>query len=223
MPEGYKTGSSCGTFSLWADAGTDLSSDSDNKPVSAYPPPPSAAASRELLPFCGIHKVGGLGTQPDYFPAGHTTAIPPSTDFDIPAFDDVSSLASSQASAASSASAPAPMAAAGPATTNRKRFYPAAEEDAADVPAVYGSDWMDGEVSPRSLAPAGWANGRAIAVPRRSRSRRKGIAAVLGGGEAAELAELGQENIMAVDDFEDAAFLDFRAAVGGDLEMSGLE
>ncbi|KAJ4266532.1 hypothetical protein NW762_004520 [Fusarium torreyae] len=58
VPEGYKTvGTSA--FKLWT----------DNAPVNTttvVPRAPVKGTSRELLPFCGINKVGGLDTQPDF-------------------------------------------------------------------------------------------------------------------------------------------------------------
>lgn len=57
MPEGYKTvGTSA--FKLWTDT-TPL-------PVTSAAPKGVRASSRELLPFCGINKVGGLDTQPEF-------------------------------------------------------------------------------------------------------------------------------------------------------------
>lgn len=252
VPEGYKTGIYSGGFSLWTEGeSTDsCASRSDNdRPVSVMP---AANSPGELLPFCGIHKVGGYDTQSEYQPSSifpssdshhhPTTVFPPAkSDFNRAAINDMSSQPSSQASTASSSStssARAPttfLSAAAPASTNRKRFFaPDDTADAAvDVPAVYGSDWLDGEVSPRSLAPAGWENARVMAVPRRSRSwrQRAGIAGLLlGGGErcGGDAAAVGQENIdvqMALGDFEDAEFLDFRIAGGrgADMEMGGVE
>ncbi|KAM0432258.1 hypothetical protein ACHAPT_004796 [Fusarium lateritium] len=57
VPEGYKT-TGTSAFKLWT----------DNAPVptSTTPRAPTKASSRELLPFCGINKVGGLDTQPEF-------------------------------------------------------------------------------------------------------------------------------------------------------------
>ncbi|GKU03841.1 ribonucleotide reductase inhibitor [Fusarium langsethiae] len=58
VPEGYKTvGTSA--FKLWT----------DNAPVNTTKTTarvPTKGASRELLPFCGINRVGGLGTQLEF-------------------------------------------------------------------------------------------------------------------------------------------------------------
>lgn len=74
VPEGYKTvGPSA--FKLWT----------DNSPL---PTPTTTRApkanSRELLPFCGINKVGGLATQPEFE--------------DVPELDSVPELTMSQES-----------------------------------------------------------------------------------------------------------------------------
>ena len=210
VPEGYKTGTDFSGFSLWAD------SDVTNRPVPAVPAA-RLETRRELLPFCGINKVGGLASQPAF-------DLPPLPDnvFTTPAMDDLPSLTSSQESVESNAPLPGPMAMAtsGPSATNRKRVF--AEDDASDMPAVsdrlqvFRNDWLDGEVSPRSLAPVGWENARVMAMPRR-RSGRKNGGAVAGAG-AVPLASLGQEN-MALDDFDDAEFLDYQVW-GGDMDMS---
>jgi hypothetical protein len=58
VPEGYKT-KGTSAFKLWT----------DNAPVNAstaIAKAPGKGASRELLPFCGINKVGGLDTQPEF-------------------------------------------------------------------------------------------------------------------------------------------------------------
>ncbi|KAF9776162.1 hypothetical protein IL306_005693 [Fusarium sp. DS 682] len=78
VPEGYKT-KGTGAFKLWT----------DNAPVKASTPTaraPGKGASRELLPFCGINKVGGLDTQPDF-------------EDDIPDLDAIPELTMSQESA----------------------------------------------------------------------------------------------------------------------------
>lgn len=216
VPEGYKTGSDFSGFSLWADA--DAAAADVNRSVPAAPAA-RLEMRRELLPFCGINKVGGLASQPAF----ELPPLPDNVFVSAAALDDVPSLTSSQESVESNASLPAPMAmaASGLSATNRKRVF--AEDDAGDLPAVsdrlqvFRNDWLDGEVSPRSLAPVGWENARVMAMPRR-RSGRKSGGAVAGTG-AVPLASLGQEN-MALDDFDDAEFLDYQVW-GGDMDMSG--
>ncbi|KAF4450684.1 ribonucleotide reductase inhibitor [Fusarium austroafricanum] len=79
VPEGYKT-KGTSAFKLWT----------DNAPVKASTATraPTKGASRELLPFCGINKVGGLDTQPDF-----------ELEDDVPDLDAVPDLTMSQESA----------------------------------------------------------------------------------------------------------------------------
>ncbi|KAK1763620.1 putative ribonucleotide reductase [Phialemonium atrogriseum] len=237
VPEGYKTGSSYSAFALWADADADAGS---SPPSTAPTPTPTPAAGsalssrRELLPFCGIHKVGGLAAQPAWSLSPSATATEDHLILlPVPALDDVPSLTSSQESAASTDDDHHPViptisvtaaAARGPATgsnsNNRKRAF-VGDEGEGEVPAPFSrphglgvwrdrAEWLDGEVSPRSLAPAGWENARVMAVARR-RSSGKGVARA-----ALPLEDLGQEN-MAVDDFGEAEFLDYR--YGREMEV----
>ncbi|KAF5556808.1 ribonucleotide reductase inhibitor [Fusarium napiforme] len=78
VPEGYKT-KGTSAFKLWT----------DNAPVNvstAAAKAPGKGASRELLPFCGINKVGGLDTQPEF-------------EDDVPDLDAIPELTMSQESA----------------------------------------------------------------------------------------------------------------------------
>lgn len=183
VPEGYKTvGTSA--FKLWT----------DNTTPSAAARSASTASKgvgRELLPFCGINNVGGMGAQPAW------TRLEDEGDFDdVPSLDDVPGLSLSQESTDSNAS-----------DNSRKRIF---DDDEIADPArawVDQNAW-DGEVSPRSLTPWGNANaGRVMAVPR---SRTK---------KGTPLKQVDQEN-MSVDqggDFEEAEFLVY----GNEMEMSG--
>jgi hypothetical protein len=182
VPEGYKTvGPSA--FKLWTDNTTPTAIRSASTP--------SKVVGRELLPFCGINKVGGLDTQPAW------TRLDNEDDFDdVPGLEAVPELSLSQESTDSNTS-----------ENTRKRFF---EDDAPSDPArtwVEPDAW-DGEVSPRSLTPWGNGNaGRVMAVPR---SRAK---------KGTPLKQVDQEN-MAVDqgsDFEEAEFLVY----GNEMEMSG--
>lgn len=71
VPEGYKTGASCGggAFALWDESDCSAASAGAVSPSSSSLEGRSRAnafsSPRELLPFCGIHKVGGLATQPE--------------------------------------------------------------------------------------------------------------------------------------------------------------
>ncbi|KAM0283507.1 hypothetical protein ACHAQH_002458 [Verticillium albo-atrum] len=178
VPEGYKTGT-YSAFKLWSDA-----------PVAPSPktmPAFKAPAQRELLPFCGIHNIGGFASQP-------VDDNDEEEGSDVPDIDDVPGLTSSQESVESTFSAP-----------SRKRIYDDDEEDAPtdslQVSCQTKNAWAEGDVSPRSLTLAGWVNARPMAVPRRL-GHRKTTAAVAGSE---------QENLK---DFEEA---DFLVAEGMDL------
>ncbi|KAL7800141.1 ribonucleotide reductase inhibitor domain-containing protein [Trichoderma ceciliae] len=130
VPEGYKTvGSSA--FKLWTD---------NTKPGAAGAAAVSAKpVSRELLPFCGINKVGGLDTQPDFV-----------YDDEVPALDEVPELSMSQESTDSVES-----------KSSRKRFLDE-QDDLQDLQDPYSRAFKphfpawDGEDS---------GSNRAIAVP----------------------------------------------------------
>ncbi|GAB1311640.1 S-phase delaying protein 1 [Madurella fahalii] len=229
IPEGYKTGNPYCAFQLWAEDNNNHHNNSSTKPIPSSTT--LASAMRELEPFCGLNKVGGLAFQP-----AHTTApFSENVDEDDDYLMSMPSLTSSQESAISTASSitssavtPGRLNIVLPtsATPNRKRFFVSAEEEQENesVPPHqhagpfrlnshgHGHDaWLDGEISPRSLAPVGWENARVLAVPK-TRQRK-----------AATTDLVGQENVMVVvkgedgNDFEEASFLDYR--LGGDMEI----
>ncbi|KAG6367735.1 hypothetical protein INS49_001930 [Diaporthe citri] len=226
VPDGYKTGS-YSAFSLWSD------NDATNMKNMATPNPTLVRASssttgqRELLPFCGINKVGGLSSQPESGSDAPTAPVPRLQLGSIPSIDDVPSLTSSQGSIDSNASQPA-LTINTASASSRKRVY--SEDEDSDTPSVTdslqvpGGAWMDGEVSPRSLVPVGWdnTNTRVMAIPKKSRRAHKARSgtvpsvdfAGVGGGASLPLRldQLGQENMMAIDgDFQEADFLDYKA------------
>ncbi|KAK7408193.1 hypothetical protein QQX98_009660 [Neonectria punicea] len=127
VPEGYKTVGPSG-FKLWT----------DNNPL---PNPstvqvPIKASSRELLPFCGINRVGGLDTQPDF----------EYDEFDnVPELDAIPELTMSQESTASVDSS---------FEISRKRIF---DDD--------NDDNGSREASPGTLTPGSSGNARVIAVP----------------------------------------------------------
>lgn len=240
VPEGYKTGSPYSGFSLFDENLDKLPAKiTTTTTTRAFVAP----GQRELTPFCGLNKIGGLAVQPFAFSA-------------VPGPDDVPSLSSSQDSIASNMTTPtsdgAPLSintnltpnthahahAAGGAT--RKRIY--SDSDDSDTPSVSeclqvpNGDWMDGQVSPRSLVPVGWENTRVMAVPRRTRRRTPthghghtpsstlGAAMVptvmVTGVDAHKaLGQLGQENTMVDDDFPEAEFLDYELLDGDAMEI----
>ncbi|KAM7205312.1 putative ribonucleotide reductase [Rhypophila sp. PSN 637] len=222
VPEGYKTGSACSGFSIWSDSNSGASgnnfSAADHRPVPAVPSSQyvGGSSARELTPFCGIHKVGGLAAQPETI--DYSFLRNGSSEFN--------SMPSSQESNSSVTSA---MAATSKTEMNRKRIY-TEEEDAEEQATpeendiqryTSGADWLDGEISPRSTAPAEWGenNARVMAVPRRRIAATTTRANGNGGGlllppGASGPANGGQGN-MVVDDFEEASFLDFRFGSDG--------
>lgn len=177
-----------GAFHLWHDDNNPL--DNSNKPLPT--PATYITSGGELAPYAGIHKVGGLAVQPGF------------------------SVPSSQESVVSMTSASEAMAVSAAATGgNRKRIFDDEEEEdgGSDGPTPPHAgpwrrreEWIESEISPRSVAPAGWGNARIMAVPRRS--GRSGGADKAAGAWAvgAGAAQMGQEN-MVVDDFDEAPFL----------------
>ncbi|OTA62735.1 hypothetical protein K449DRAFT_382035 [Hypoxylon sp. EC38] len=228
VPEGYKTGS-YSAFTLW-----DETNNSNPTTHSAMGEGRSRANAistpRELLPFCGIHKVGGLGTQPEnatispslssytYSSTAHQPLLSinglPLDDDSMD--DDVPGLTSSQESIESTAS----NLSVSPSKTRKRSYTEDEEEETPNTPGnlnlnvnfnVWRDNSFDGEVSPRSQAPAGWApsNGRIMAMPRKAKHR---------GGKLNPHA-VDQENVMVVEgpdgaDFEEADFLVRTAELG---------
>jgi hypothetical protein len=246
IPEGYKTGSAYSAFTLWAE--DNASNASDSRPASTTPSAAFTSTTRELEPFCGLNRVGGLAVQPAYNNHNHSNPVLHDND-DL---DSMPGLTSSQDTIISNASTILTptltiTTAATTTTTNRKRIFTSDEDEAArDVlsttlpyrgPFRLSSDnqaaaaaWLEDEISPRSLAPpAGlWENARVLAVPKRSSSKfQAGTAARRVPGIAEELMMGGgQENVMVVvrgedgNDFEEASFLDYGGLIGdGRMEM----
>lgn len=193
VPEGYKTGTPYSGFKLWSDAESSL-------PKCKAP---IVGPQRELLPFCGIHSIGGLSSQPSREDDDLPSLIIDDED-GVPGLDDVPGLTSSQETVDSN-----PPSVAGSQAGRRKRFFEDAEEDDGTLAPRQWSDrsaWMEGDVSPRSLTPEGWSNSRTIAVPRKLGRRKAGVAVAGSGYE--------QENATA-NDFGEADFL-----VGDGMDMS---
>lgn len=244
VPEGYKTG----TYSAF-----DLFDETDQHhyhhhshsshaklPKHTAPSTRAPSSQRELLPFCGINKIGGLS-----FPSPEEQPQPSFTFTTVPPLDDVPSLSSSQdslASTASSTASAAPLSvntAAAAASLSRKRLHAGDaygnDDDDGEAPSVSdclhvpSGEWMDGQVSPRSLVPSGsgWENTRVMAVPRKIR-RSLGLVAVptavvagaggLEGVKGSHLA-LGQENMVVDEDFPEADFLDYEVLQGDEMEI----
>jgi Ribonucleotide reductase inhibitor len=221
VPEGYKTGTPYSGFSLFAD---------NNSPASPYLSNPShtlangsqaqtpekpkpktrpRAGARELTPFCGLLKVGGLASQqwgvysPNYYnsangadPYASEEAFADGEDGEME--DEGPALPwSSQGSVSTvSSSGTIDSGVATPSGGNKRRFFED-EGEGEDGGVVFGG---------RALGE------RVLAVPRRKKWVGSGK---LGNGG-------GQENVGIVGedvDFEDAEFLDY--GLIGEVEMGG--
>ncbi|KAI1472476.1 ribonucleotide reductase inhibitor-domain-containing protein [Daldinia caldariorum] len=220
VPEGYKTGS-YSAFGLWDERNNNNTNNKITTSGSAAvmgegrSRANAISTSRELLPFCGIHKVGGLSPQPEIT----TQSFPPPPSYqpllslnggplNETMDEDVPGLTSSQDSVESTGSSIS-------RARTRKRSYTEDEDETPQTPGRLNldfntwlwSDRFDGEVSPRSVAPAGWSagngngngNGRVMAIPRKAKLRGTKLAAA-------------QENVRVVNsvdgsDFEEADFL----------------
>ncbi|KAI1821419.1 hypothetical protein F4861DRAFT_469204 [Xylaria intraflava] len=214
VPEGYKTGN-YNAFALLDENDTSpptkVIGEGQRSRANAFSSP------RELLPFCGIHKVGGLDTQPEHH--DHTPSTPgmymgssttptsayqPTSSFDgANIYGATPELTTSQESVESNSSSIAP----GPAIAGpqaRKRYFVEEEEEENPKQLNLWRHNHDVGISSRSLAPAGRDNnGRVMAVPRKGKWRGKAS------GASAEMSSAGQENVMVIDgDFEEADFLD---------------
>lgn len=187
VPEGYKTISQ-GGFSVWSEQPQKPTMSAVDKRDVRAARVVHAAASRELLPFCGIHSVGGMGNQSDFATAASSY---------VPDLADLPGLSSSQESVESVDSFATAVA------NNRKRVY--GDEDADLGPVSWRPYHHDGEVSPRSQTPVGYGNARMMAVPRGRLQARTGL-------KKASFAP-GQENmgimVASGNDFPEAEFLEF--------------
>jgi hypothetical protein len=227
IPEGYKTGSTYSAFTLWSEDST--SNLGDSRPASAAPTATYSSTMRELEPFCGINKVGGLAFQPSYH---HNDTTPDDDDLDaMPGLTSSQDTIASTASTASSTTVYLNVTTPVPSAPNRKRFFTSEEDEAAHGalstslpyrgPFRLSSDsqeaWLEEEISPRSLAPPPgmWENARVLAVPRRTKQGRKMESA----------GAMGQENVMVMvrgqdgNDFEEASFLDYGLRGDGRMEV----
>jgi hypothetical protein len=202
VPEGYKTGD-YNAFALWDESSDavpnlEIMGEGQRSRANAFSSP------RELLPFCGIHKVGGLDTQQrDGGGSGSSGRRP------VPSMPGL--ISSSQESVESNASASSSFS--DMAQPSRKRFFVEDENDEDDFAAQLDFWRFNHSLSSfgsRDLAPPPPAatahnsnhSGRAIAIPSKGRLLRAKYS-----GAAATAADRG--NMMVVDsDFEDAEFLD---------------
>lgn len=241
VPEGYKTGT-YSAFSLFDEADHRHGPSGSKSHISSATATPSsirnASSQRELLPFCGINKIGGLS-----FPSPEEQSQPSFTFSAVPSLDDVPSLSSSQDSITSTVSSSDDAhthVSANIAVLSRKRGHTGdgygngEDDDDSDTPSVSdclqvpSGEWMDGQVSPRSLVPqgSGWENTRVMALPKKIR-RSLGLATVpsVAAGGAAGLhgnksaLALGQENVAVDGDFPEADFLDYKVLEDDAMEI----
>ncbi|KAL8323761.1 hypothetical protein RB597_008912 [Gaeumannomyces tritici] len=200
---------------------------------SSYVPLPGTSATRELLPFCGIHNVGGLSAQPDFDPSASAAALPTAVFGGLPSVPDASDvpgLSSSQDSVGSTGSF---LSSAAAAASSRKRTYVDNDDDddcGSDDEVVNGRQdraaWRrqpaapaaDCEISLLAQAPSPAA--RVFAEPRARQSRDPW-------SSAAPLPPKGgrgqQQGAVAVaaSDFPEADFLDY-GQYSPDLDMGGV-
>lgn len=180
VPEGYKTGS-YSSFALFSDQAPPPTKPQQQQQAQQRRRAKQAAAARELTPFCGIMKVGGLAVQAPQ--AGGEEYM--DDEDDVLDEDDVPGM-SSQGSTLSAYSTTA---------THKRRLSASSSADEDEEGAAqYG--WADMEISPKTQAWAGAGN-RTMALPRRMKKAGDGGARVA-----------GQENGV---DFEEAGFLDYES------------
>ncbi|KJZ74867.1 hypothetical protein HIM_05776 [Hirsutella minnesotensis 3608] len=135
VPEGYKTDGTS-AFKLWTDVATIPGRASAGSAAAAR------ASARELLPFCGINKVGGLATQ---------SGLAADEDDDVPDLDAVPELTLSQESVESNEPEP-----------TRKRIFDDDDDDDGFIPTDDKASW--------SMSSKMWdtqsGNARIMAIPR---------------------------------------------------------
>ncbi|KAG5972072.1 hypothetical protein E4U58_006943 [Claviceps cyperi] len=184
VPEGYRT-SGPSAFKLWTDNSTTATTNTAAAAAASTVPQCSAihAPTSELLPFCGINKVGGLATQPVFSRDMYPDQDDYGSDEQLPDHDAVPELTLSQESVDSTVS-----------ESSRKRVYTDMELHEAPTMLQSLGGWDD-EVSPRSFAPSEWRNSRVMAVPKPR--VRQGV----------RVKGMNQENSVGNEDFEEASFL----------------
>ncbi|CAN8100760.1 unnamed protein product [Discula destructiva] len=234
VPEGYKTGSYCalGLFNH----------DNHHNAPATTPVPARAAhvaprsGMRELLPFCAINNIGGLAPtlqQPSSTAASSFFVL--HHDAAVPNLDDIPSLSSSQSSLATNSSTNTAPSTPGLLSTRKRSYSDDVDgDDDNNMPAVSAclqvpsGEWMDGQVSPRSLVPVGsqWRNTRVMAVPKKRVRKTDCWAETMGQENVPEMMVLdgdGNEKEKGskedVDDFPEADFLDYAALEGDAMQL----
>jgi len=195
VPEGYKTGS-YSTFKLWDESGSSYSASGATTMGEGQRSRANAFSSpRELLPFCGIHKIGGLDAQPEsplFSSINTATTYQPTFGVDEAddEYNDMPGLTSTQESIESDA-------ASSPSGPSRKRSF-VDDEEVQDANSKRLNMWCHNQ----HIAVGFNGSDRAIAVPRKARLRSTVP-------YMAAAAAHSQGNIKVVSgDFEEAEFLD---------------
>jgi hypothetical protein len=181
------------------------------KPVAQAHPPSSSHHPRELLPFCGLLKIGGFAAQP--------TANSSSSGIDWP-LDAYPPLFASTApfSLHTSSSAASFSSTDSPPRRNpnpHKRSFDDADARDAPLPLFHPLEDEDEPVSPMSAYPYE-APLRPLAQP-----RTKGMRKWRGGDGNAQVGQMGGGGGGGKGDFEEAEFLR-PVGDGGEVEMGGV-
>lgn len=200
VPEGYKTGN-YSAFALWDENFNNITTiTTEEATLGQCQRSKPSSSGRELLPFCGIHKVGGLDTQPeeeeeDYDDDLHpipsldkSLSITPPDQLSYPCDEDMSGLVQNHTKSRESST---------PTPRTKKRFFVEDEESEPQLNNI----WRQLAINPRSLAPTDNNSGRAIAVPRKGRGKSTGVTVTTTRRET-------NNNMVGDHDFEEAEFLD---------------
>lgn len=197
VPEGYKTGSGYGTFTLFSDTnmiskmGVSGPGQVQKRNNTGYN---EANTRKELTPFCGIMKVGGMAVQTSSSWANEDEVE------DVPAEDDIPFLSSQQSTISSSSIASI----SNLTGSGTKRRFSEEETDEIWLDDRDRYQDVDLEISPKSK-PAylqGGLGSRPLAMPKGRRKRYQGS-----GSSKCDVGK-GQENLNMMD-FEEAEFLDY--------------
>lgn len=202
VPEGYKTGSGCGGFTLFSDTKA-VSKTTMSRPGQVqkrnYTGSNEANTSKELTPFCGIMKVGGMAVQT------HSSWAEEDEIEDVPTEDDIPFL-SSQGSTISTSSVSSMSSLTGPGMKRRFSEEDIEEEGTDKIWLDYRDRYQDVDPGISSKSKPGSLRGglgsRLLAMPKSRRKRYQGS------GSSKWDAGEGQENLNMMD-FEEAEFLDY--------------
>jgi hypothetical protein len=209
VPEGYKTGTEYSAFQLFAESNKGVPTsqtqamETPRTMPKTRPRANAGAGVRELMPFCGLLKVGGMNTQQwgiySQQHSGSWSRYDSGREEEMNDEDEVPFL-SSQGSTISTSSVESV------ATTPNGNKRRCEWEDSGEDESV-----EETEVTRERPVVLGE---RVLAVPRRRRYQ----------GTVGKVGAMGQENRVFGDDmdFGEADFLDMGAIKGGEIEMGGV-